>query len=144
MLSWPQDIAVVPFLVLLPLVVQLQSSGVGDPVAALADAASGAVAAAQTNPASLVAMLGPTALKTCAGLAVLLLGGRVLLRRVFELVAQVRRYADMWLRRFRGGGACAFGCGAVRRCVRGKQACVCVRACVSRVTTARRLWACAC
>ena len=34
--------------------------------------------------------LGPTALKTLAGLGLLLLGGRFILRRVFQLVAESR------------------------------------------------------
>mmetsp|Transcript_27448 Transcript_27448/g.69813 ORF Transcript_27448/g.69813 Transcript_27448/m.69813 type:complete len:942 (-) Transcript_27448:1022-3847(-) len=68
-----QDIAVVPFLVLLPLVVQMQTTGIG---------------MGDMEPASLLALLGPTALKTCLGLGALLVGGRLLLRRVFEVVAQ--------------------------------------------------------
>jgi hypothetical protein len=39
------------------------------------------------NPQSLAALLGPTALQTVAGLTALLFGGRILLRRVFEVVA---------------------------------------------------------
>ncbi|KAL6758236.1 Sodium/hydrogen exchanger family-domain-containing protein [Haematococcus lacustris] len=75
-----QDIAVVPFLVLLPVVVQLQNSGTGtDGLAAVA--ASG-------DASTLLALLGPTAMKTLASLGLLLLGGRLLLRRVFEVVAQ--------------------------------------------------------
>jgi Kef-type K+ transport system membrane component KefB len=74
----PQDIAVVPFLVLLPLVVGLQDGGAG----------ATDIAAAAANPASLLALLGPTAAKTVLGLGLLLVGGRLLLRRVFEVVAQ--------------------------------------------------------
>ena len=60
-----QDIAVVPFLVLLPLVEQtdMTSSGAMD----------------------LINQLGPTALVTLGSLALLLLGGRIILRRVFEV-----------------------------------------------------------
>lgn len=65
-----QDIAVVPFLVLLPLVEQtdMTSSGAMD----------------------LINQLGPTALVTLGSLALLLLGGRIILRRVFEMVAESR------------------------------------------------------
>ena len=63
-----QDIAVVPFLVLLPLVEQtdLTSSGAMD----------------------LLSQLGPTALVTLGSLGLLLLGGRIILRRVFEARSQ--------------------------------------------------------
>jgi Kef-type K+ transport system membrane component KefB len=64
-----QDIAVVPFLVLLPLVENADL--VGQP---------------GQSTMTLVASLGPTALQTLLGLGVLLLGGRVVLRRIFELV----------------------------------------------------------
>ena len=66
-----QDIAVVPFLVLLPLI----EGGQG-------------VILNGASPVSLLAVLGPTVLKTVAGLGVLLLGGRFVLRRIFELVAE--------------------------------------------------------
>ena len=39
---------------------------------------------------SLMAELGPTALKTLGGLGLVLLGGRLLMRRVFELVAEAK------------------------------------------------------
>ena len=42
------------------------------------------------DPVSLVTHLGPTVLKTLGGLGLLLVGGRVVLRRVFETVAQSR------------------------------------------------------
>jgi Kef-type K+ transport system membrane component KefB len=66
-----QDIAVVPFLVLLPLI----EDGHG-------------VSMDGASPVSLLAVLGPTVLKTVAGLGALLLGGRFVLRRIFELVAE--------------------------------------------------------
>lgn len=64
-----QDIAVVPFLVLLPLLNAGLKGG---------------------NPISLLEQLAPTALQTVAGLGALLLGGRLGLRRLFEIVAQSR------------------------------------------------------
>ncbi len=64
-----QDIAVVPFLVLLPLVEN-----------------NDLVGQAGQSTMTLVASLGPTALQTVFGLGALLLGGRVVLRRIFELV----------------------------------------------------------
>ena len=70
-----QDIAVVPFLVLLPLVERFSD----DPTAA---SAAGA--------ATLLASLAPTAAKTLLGLGALLVAGRFLLRRIFELVAEAR------------------------------------------------------
>ena len=70
-----QDIAVVPFLVLLPLIERLSD----DPTAASAGGA-----------ATLLASLAPTAAKTLLGLGALLLSGRFLLRRIFELVAEAR------------------------------------------------------
>jgi hypothetical protein len=78
---------VVPFLVLLPLFVQLQAGDAAGVVDAAANpaAAVAAAAAAGAGPGTLVAMLGPTVLKTCAGLGLLLVGGRLLLRRVFEV-----------------------------------------------------------
>ena len=60
----------VPFLVLLPLVESTDME-------------------AQSTMALLQA-LGPTALKTLGGLGLLLLGGRFILRRIFEIVAQAR------------------------------------------------------
>ncbi|KAI8467065.1 MAG: Sodium/hydrogen exchanger family-domain-containing protein [Monoraphidium minutum] len=66
-----QDIAVVPFLVLLPLI---ESNG------GMEDA----------TPSTLLHMLGPTALNSAAGLAFLLFGGRVVLRKMYEMVAQSR------------------------------------------------------
>ncbi|BDA40681.1 Glutathione-regulated potassium-efflux system protein KefB [Coccomyxa sp. Obi] len=68
-----QDIAVVPFLVLLPLVENDDLMG-----------------QAGQSTMTLVTSLGPTALQTVFGLGVLLLGGRVVLRRIFELVAEAR------------------------------------------------------
>ena len=65
-----QDIAVVPFLVLLPVVVHTDL--------------------AAESTAGLLASLGPTAAKTVLGLGALLLGGRFVLRRIFELVAEAR------------------------------------------------------
>jgi hypothetical protein len=62
---------VVPFLVLLPV---LENGGTN----LLADGVS---------PVSLIQELGPTALKTVAGLGTLLLGGRVILRRIFDVSA---------------------------------------------------------
>ncbi len=59
----------VPFLVLLPLVENADL--VGQP---------------SQSTMTLVASLGPTALKTLLGLGALLIGGRVVLRRIFELV----------------------------------------------------------
>jgi len=70
-----QDIAVVPFLVLLPLVERFSD----DPTAASAEGA-----------ATLLASLAPTAAKTLLGLGALLVTGRILLRRIFELVAEAR------------------------------------------------------
>jgi Kef-type K+ transport system membrane component KefB len=66
-----QDIAVVPFLVLLP-VIEMSGGMEG------------------ASPATLLNQLGPTALQTLAGLGALLLGGRIVLRRVFEVVANSR------------------------------------------------------
>ena len=60
----------VPFLVLLPLVVELSSpGGLGT----------------EASPVSLVKLLGPTALQTCGALAAVLVGGRLVLRRMFEV-----------------------------------------------------------
>jgi hypothetical protein len=64
-----QDIAVVPFLVLLPVVENADL--VGQP---------------NQSTMTLVASLGPTALQTLLGLGALLLGGRIVLRRIFEMV----------------------------------------------------------
>ena len=64
-----QDIAVVPFLVLLPLVENADLAGQHG-----------------QSTMTLVASLGPTALQTLLGLGALLLGGRVVLRRIFEMV----------------------------------------------------------
>jgi Kef-type K+ transport system membrane component KefB/voltage-gated potassium channel Kch len=66
-----QDIAVVPLLVVLPLYEASASAG-------------------DVGTASILATLGPTAIKALAGLGALLLGGRVVLRRVFEVVAGAR------------------------------------------------------
>lgn len=63
-----------PFLVLLPLVENADLVGQPD-----------------QSTMTLVASLGPTALKTLLGLGVLLLGGRVVLRRIFELVGAILR-----------------------------------------------------
>ena len=66
-----QDIAVVPFLVLLP-VIEMNGGMEG------------------ATPATLLQLLGPTTLQTVAGLGALLLGGRFVLRRIFEMVAESR------------------------------------------------------
>lgn len=66
-----QDIATVPFLVLLPLI---EGQGSGD----IADIASNG---------QLIAQLLPTILKTFGGIGLVLLGGRTFLRRVFEVAA---------------------------------------------------------
>lgn len=66
-----QDIAIVPFLVLLPVVEGPEMDG-------------------QMSTMALLTSLGPTALKTLGGLGLLLLGGRFVLRRIFEIVAQAR------------------------------------------------------
>lgn len=68
-----QDIATVPFLVLLPLI----------------EGNNSALLAGQ-DTMSLLQQLGPTALKTLGGLGVVLLGGRLFMRRVFELVAEAK------------------------------------------------------
>lgn len=65
-----QDIAVVPFLVLLPFV---ETNDLGG-----------------QSTMSLVYQLGPTALKTLGSLAALLVVGRLVMRRLFELVAESR------------------------------------------------------
>ena len=65
-----QDIAVVPFLVLLPFV---ETNDLGG-----------------QSTMSLVYELGPTALKTLGSLAALLVVGRLVMRRLFELVAESR------------------------------------------------------
>ena len=65
-----QDIAVVPFLVLLPFV---ESNDLGG-----------------ESTINLVYELGPTALKTVGSLAILLVVGRLVMRRLFELVAESR------------------------------------------------------
>lgn len=59
-----------PFLVLLPVVESPEMDG--------------------QSTMALLTSLGPTALKTLGGLALLLLGGRFVLRRIFEMVAQAR------------------------------------------------------
>ena len=69
-LAHVQDIAIVPFLVLLPLVESPEMDG--------------------QSTMALLQSLGPTALKTLGGLGILLLGGRFVLRRIFEMVAQAR------------------------------------------------------
>lgn len=66
-----QDIAIVPFLVLLPVVESPEMDG-------------------SMSTMALLTSLGPTALKTLGGLGLLLLGGRFVLRRIFEIVAQAR------------------------------------------------------
>ncbi|KXZ54882.1 hypothetical protein GPECTOR_4g954 [Gonium pectorale] len=71
-----QDIAVVPFLVLLPLVTG------GKAGTELIEGAS--------SPVSLLTMLGPTALQTVAGLGALLLADRFIMKRIFEMVAHSR------------------------------------------------------
>ena len=60
----------VPFLVLLPLVEGSNFS--------------------QGSPISLLKALGPTALTTVGSLGLLLVSGRIFLRRIFELVAAAR------------------------------------------------------
>jgi len=65
-----QDIAVVPFLVLLPLVENSDMTS--------------------TGAMDLLSQLGPTALQTVGSLGLLLLTGRTVLRRVFKVVAESR------------------------------------------------------
>ncbi|KAK9810162.1 hypothetical protein WJX72_005895 [[Myrmecia] bisecta] len=65
-----QDIAVVPFLVLLPLIESTDLEA--------------------QSTMGLLQALGPVALTTLGGLGLLLLGGRIILRRIFELVAEAR------------------------------------------------------
>lgn len=60
-----------PFLVLLPVVEGPEMDG-------------------SMSTMALLTSLGPTALKTLGGLGLLLLGGRFVLRRIFEIVAQAR------------------------------------------------------
>jgi Kef-type K+ transport system membrane component KefB len=43
-----------------------------------------------TDTMLLLQQLGPTALKTLGGLGIVLLGGRIFMRRIFELVAEAR------------------------------------------------------
>lgn len=62
----------VPFLVLLPLIESDNSELLNG------------------GASSLLEKLGPTALQTVLGLGLLLVGGRVVLRRVFEVVASSR------------------------------------------------------
>jgi len=69
-----QDIATVPFLVLLPLI---EGRGIDGGLDGL-------------DGAALLTQLGPTALKTLGGLSLVLLGGRTLVRRLFEVVASAR------------------------------------------------------
>ena len=69
-----QDIAVVPLLVMLPLYEAAKTGGM--PIDA--------------DSASILAQLGPQAVKAVLGLGALLVGGRVVLRRVFEVVAGAR------------------------------------------------------
>lgn len=76
-----QDIAVVPLLVILPLYEASVAAG-------LESAAAGGPPALAS--ASILATLGPPAAKALLGLGALLLGGRVVLRRVFEVVASAR------------------------------------------------------
>lgn len=63
--GWVQDIAVVPFLVLLPLVENSDMTS--------------------TGAMDLLSQLGPTALQTVGSLGLLLLTGRTVLRRVFKV-----------------------------------------------------------
>ncbi|KAG2435789.1 hypothetical protein HXX76_006985 [Chlamydomonas incerta] len=67
-----QDIAVVPFLVLLPLLTTHGADLEG------------------ASPVSLLSQLGPTALQTVAGLGALLVADRLIMKRIFEMVAQSR------------------------------------------------------
>ena len=69
-----QDIAVVPLLVMLPLYEAAKTGGL--PIDA--------------DSSSILAQLGPDAVKAVLGLGALLVGGRVVLRRVFEVVAGAR------------------------------------------------------
>ncbi|GFR52486.1 hypothetical protein Agub_g15056, partial [Astrephomene gubernaculifera] len=71
-----QDIAVVPFLVLLPLVTSKGGAEIME--------------GAASSPVSLLTMLGPTALQTVAGLGALLLADRLIMKRIFEMVAHSR------------------------------------------------------
>lgn len=77
-----QDIATVPFLVLLPLV---EASG---GVQALGD--GGVLPTDAAGTIGILQELGPTALKTLGGVGLVLLGGRTVLRRLFELVAEAK------------------------------------------------------
>jgi voltage-gated potassium channel Kch len=67
-----QDIATVPFLILLPLI---EGRGSGVDI---------------TDGAALLTQLVPTVLKTLGGIGIVLLGGRTFLRRVFEVVASAK------------------------------------------------------
>lgn len=67
-----QDIAVVPLLVLLPLLASGSGDGIG------------------TNAVELLQQFGPTVLTTLGWLGLLIVGGRTVLRRVFEMVAESR------------------------------------------------------
>lgn len=68
---------------LLPLAVQLSSSG------GLPGALPGVLPGDTGSNVSLLTLLGPTALKTCGALAAALVGGRFVLRRMFEVGAGV-------------------------------------------------------
>ncbi|EFJ41469.1 hypothetical protein VOLCADRAFT_68169 [Volvox carteri f. nagariensis] len=71
-----QDIAVVPFLVLLPLVTNKGGAELME---------------VRGRPGwGLLTLLGPTALQTVAGLGALLLADRLIMKRIFEMVAQSR------------------------------------------------------
>ena len=91
-----QDIAVVPFLVLLPLI---ESTGGME----------------SSSPTTLLQALGPTALNSAAGLGMLLVAGRFVLRRVFELVAESRSsetFVALCLLTVVGAGLCTEALGA--------------------------------
>ena len=67
-----QDIAVVPFLVLLPIVENSDMTS--------------------SNAMDLISQLGPTALTTVGSLGLLLLAGRTVLRRVFQVSTPIRSF----------------------------------------------------
>jgi Kef-type K+ transport system membrane component KefB/Trk K+ transport system NAD-binding subunit len=90
-----QDIATVPFLVLLPVIAANSAAAAasgGDAVALsaageLAAAGAGVAAAGGVESMSLIGQLAPTAFKTLGGLSLVLFGGRTVLRRAFTIAA---------------------------------------------------------
>lgn len=108
-----QDMATVPFLVLLPLI-----EGGGPASAAGGALAAGAAGAAQGGAAaSVLTQLGPIAAKTLGGLAGLLVGGRLFLRRCGRAEGQGRV------------AALVLPCGSGYRCL-GAFCVACVGACI--------------